>query len=229
VDLLFGLPEEAGSDPAEDVRRAADLEVPHVSLYELVAEPGTPLSTRIERGEVSLPGPDAQADTYLELVGVLKREGYEPYEMTSFARPGHASRHTLALWRGRPYLGLGPGAHSWVGGRRSWNLRDWRAYSTRARDAVTPRAGAERPDAEAAALERAWSRLRLREGASRAELAADPDPGTADEVRRRIDGLVEGWIRRGWARPEPGRVALTPEGWLRLDDLAPALAATRSG
>lgn len=206
VDLLFGLPPEAGQDPLADVERAGALDIPHISLYELTGE--------VREGPRS--DPDARADTYLLLVDRLESLGYEAYEMTSFARPGHASLHGLALWRGRPYLGLGPGAHSHPSrDRRSWNLREWDAYASSVRTGTLPREGEETLTPDQARLERLWSGLRLREGLPRSRLA----PGGVEAEK-----LLDRWIHAGWARQDPDRVALTPRGWLLLDDLVTALS-----
>lgn len=128
--------------------------------------------------------------------------------MSNFAAGDRESRHNHAYWSGVPYLGLGPGAHSFLPPVRRWNLRHWPAY----RDAVSAGREAieteERVEGDAARLERIWLALRTRDGLPAARLSA---------VQRT---LVARWRERGWARELEDAVRLTPRGWLLLDRLA---------
>jgi oxygen-independent coproporphyrinogen-3 oxidase len=212
VDLLYGLPPDVEPSPAAGLDLALVFDAPHVSLYEIVPEPGTPLGERVGRGEEELADDTERSRQYLRLAAILEERGYRAYEMTAFARPGHRCRQTSGILRGDPYLGLGPGAHSFVNGRRRWNLRDWQAYSTTVGRGHAPEAGTEVPGAAGRRLEEIWSGLRLAEGLSRSELSA----ASRD--------LADRWARVGWAAGDPQRVRLTLEGWLRLDELAIQLA-----
>jgi oxygen-independent coproporphyrinogen-3 oxidase len=212
VDLLYGLPEDIDPDPRETLREVLAVGVPHVSLYELVAEPGTPLGDRLGRGEVQLADDDTRADQFLALRAMLVAEGYEHYELTGFARPGHRSRHMTGILSGGSWLGLGPGAHSNLEGLRSWNLNDWRGYSTSVAQGVLPRAEAVRLDADDEREERFRARLCSAEGLPLADLGP------------RGCALAESWVERGLAIVGAETVRLTAEGWLRLDELAPHLA-----
>lgn len=217
VDLLFGLPEEVDPDPVWSLEELIAMEVPHVSLYELVVERGTPLGTKVRSGEVRLADDDRRADQYLALSGVLDAAGYEAYEMTAFARRGHQSRHALAVLEGRSWLGLGPGAHSSLTGRHIWNLRDWRGYSTAVTKGLLPEAKDPIKGAGADSPERLWFRLRRSEGIPRADLGS------------RAWKIADAWVQRGLAVDDPLRVRLTPQGWLRLDELSAELARVEVG
>lgn len=215
VDILFGLPPEIDPDPTYTLTRAIEAGVPHVSLYELALEPGTPLAAECREGRFIPADEDLAVDQYLSCHSILEGAGYEAYEMTSFARPSHRPLHMSATLRGDPWLGLGPGAHSSVGGRRLRNLREWRGYL----GAVE---GRELPLAEAVTVdprspEALWFRLRRAEGIRRAELG----PGGK--------GLADEWIERGLARDDRSRLCLAPAGWLRLDELSDALARAERG
>jgi oxygen-independent coproporphyrinogen-3 oxidase len=208
VDLVFGLPASLGRPWSDDLERALDLDVPHVSLYGLSVEPGTPLGRAVAEGKEPAVDEERYRDEFLEAADRFVRAGYEHYEVSNFARPGHASRHNAVYWDGRPYLGLGNGAHSYVHPVRRWNVRDWGAYAQRVRAGQSPEDGREHLDATAESLERTWLALRTQEGHA-------------------LDGLTEGalalvgrWEGAGLARIADDHVRLTPEGWMLLDRLA---------
>ncbi len=208
VDLVFGLPASLGRPWGDDLERALDLDVPHVSLYGLSVEPGTPLGRAVAEGKEPAVDEERYRDEFLEAADRFVRAGYEHYEVSNFARPGHASRHNAVYWDGRPYLGLGNGAHSYAHRVRRWNVRDWGAYAQRVLAGQSPEEGREHLDAAAESLERIWLALRTQEGH-----ALD---GLADGAR----ALVGRWEAAGLACVADDRVRLTPEGWMLLDRLA---------
>lgn len=215
VDLIFGLPSRLGRDWADDLERVIGLDPAHVSLYGLTAEQNTPLGRWVRDGREVLADEDRYADEYLLAVERLTGVGFEHYEVSNFARPGLRSRHNSAYWSGASWIGLGAGAHSFLGGVRWWNERDWARYRSRVLEAGSARAGEERPEDGAGALERAWLALRTDAGVARGDLS----PAQRD--------LVEQWLKQGWAAPVGERVRLTAEGWLLLDRLAVELDAAR--
>jgi oxygen-independent coproporphyrinogen-3 oxidase len=206
IDLIFGLPPRLGRDWAGDLARVLDMAPQHISLYGLTAESGTPLGRWVAEGREQLADEAAYEAEYLEAAETLARAGYEHYEVSNFARQGRTSRHNAAYWSGVPWLGLGPGAHSYLPPRRYWNVRDWARY----RDAIV-RGGNTVEDEEvvddgAAELERSWLGLRTSAG-----VIARTDRET---------GLARRWQEQGWAVMDGDRVRLTPRGWLVLDRLA---------
>jgi oxygen-independent coproporphyrinogen III oxidase len=209
VDLIFGLPARLGRDWAADLERVLALEPEHVSLYGLTAEPATPLGRWVAEGRERLADEDAYAEEYLLAAERLSAAGYRHYEVSNFALPGRESRHNAAYWEGVPYLGLGPGAHSYLPPERRWNGRDWDDYRARLAAGGSPEEGRE-VAAEASELERLWLGLRTDRGACVGELAP---------------AVFGPWVAAGWATLADGRLRLTPEGWLRLDRLAVELAA----
>jgi len=128
VDLILGLP-GPGPDPTlADVARAAELGADHVSLYLLEVHARTRLGRAIALGCVEPPSPDAAAGSYEAAADLLEGLGYEHYEISNFARPGHRSRHNMKYWTDAEFLGFGPSAHSYLGGRRWANAADLAAY-----------------------------------------------------------------------------------------------------
>jgi oxygen-independent coproporphyrinogen-3 oxidase len=208
VDLIFSLPEDVERDWSIDLDRALALDVPHISLYGLTVEPGTPLARAVQEGR-ERPAPDTRyREEYLEACERLTRAGYLHYEVSNFALPGRESRHNEVYWNGEPYLGLGNSAHSYLHPLRRWNLRDWSAYEGRSRMGLLPVQDQELLDEGSARLERVWLGLRTARGLSMRDLPA------------RAHDVVVGWVRQAWGVVSDGALRLTPEGWLLLDRLS---------
>ena len=212
VDLIFALPDETGRSWDTDLDEVIELAPPHVSLYGLAVEAGTPLGWSVAEGRVRPASEERYREEYLSAVERLSAAGYLHYEVSNFALPGHGSRHNRVYWEGGAYLGLGNGAHSFSEPLRRWNLRDWDEYVRAARAGRLPVAGQEEVVGESRRLERVWLALRTDRGVAREELG----PG----ARR----LSQRWLARGLARSDADRVRLTAEGWLLIDQLAVELA-----
>ena len=204
LDLIFALPPQLGRDWSRDLDLALGLGLEHLSLYGLTVEERTPLARWLARGEASRPDDEVYAAEFLAADAALRAHGFEHYEVSNAAKPGFRSRHNSAYWRRRPFIGLGPSAHSGFGNQRRWNLREYTAYEAAVRGGASPVAGLETLDSEAIALEDLYLGLRVREGV--AEQTIPP-------------AVVTSWLAEGWAQREGGRIQLTPEGWLRLDAL----------
>jgi len=112
LDLIFGLPGQTVDRWLESLDEATGLEPEHLSLYALTVEEGTPLAREVALGRTPAPDPDLQAELYLRSAERLEPAGYEQYEISNWARPGHRCRHNLTYWRNGFWLGLGAGAHS---------------------------------------------------------------------------------------------------------------------
>ncbi|HSJ10751.1 MAG TPA: radical SAM family heme chaperone HemW [Longimicrobiales bacterium] len=216
IDLIFGLPERLGRDWGTDLDRALALRPTHVSLYGLTAEPATPLGRWVGSGREALAGEEQYAAEYLLAAERLGAAGFRHYEVSSFALPGRESRHNRAYWQHEAYVGLGPGAHSFVPPVRSWNVRDWAEYRRRLQAGESAEDGRETLTADDVALERVWLGLRADSGLGLDALS----PAQA--------GLVGAWVEAGWARSDERLVRLTRHGWLLLDKLAVELESRRA-
>lgn len=128
IDLIYGIPGMSVKRWKENLQTTLDLEVPHVSSYALTVEPNTALKKFIEKGKVK-PVDDEMAKAHFEiLVDTLKNAGFEHYEFSNFGKPGYFSRNNTAYWLGKPYLGIGPSAHSYDGNSRKWNVSNNSLY-----------------------------------------------------------------------------------------------------
>ncbi len=128
IDLMFGLPNQTIGQWRESLLRAVDLDTEHFSLYGLQIEPGTPLHRDVQVGKLPTPSDDLAADMYEMAIDMLAHAGYEHYEISNWAKPGFRSQHNSAYWLNLPYLGVGPGAHSSLRGRRFANMKSPRRY-----------------------------------------------------------------------------------------------------
>ena len=129
MDLMYGLPYQTLDQWRATLEEALEDGPEHISMYSLTLEEGTPLEASVRLGRVPLPDPDLAADMY-QLAGKLAEEaGYGHYEISNWALPGRECQHNLTYWRNKPYLGIGPGAHSYLNGYRFSNLRSPRRYA----------------------------------------------------------------------------------------------------
>lgn len=209
LDLIYGTPGESLDDWRRSLDTAIAQKPDHVSAYALIVEDGTKLAARIRRGEIAAPDDDLQADMYELADTLLADAGYSWYEVSNWARtPDERSRHNLAYWTGEDWWGVGPGAHSHIGGVRWWNVKHPAAYASRIDAGESPAAGRETLDAATRRVEDVLLRTRVRDG-----LPVESLPPLG---RRAVAGLIaDRLVEPGAAFA--GRVVLTRQGRLLAD------------
>ncbi|HEY8591070.1 MAG TPA: radical SAM family heme chaperone HemW [Naasia sp.] len=218
LDLIYGTPGESITDWRRSLETVLAQDPDHVSAYALIVEEGTKLARQIRAGVVPEPDDDVQADMYELADGMLGATGYSWYEVSNWARaagggepdPRHVSRHNLAYWTGEDWWGVGPGAHSHVGGVRWWNAKHPAAYAERIARGESPAVGRETLGAEDREVERILLESRIRSGLAVASLGAD--------ARRAVAGLIADGLVDGGAALR-GRLMLTLRGRLLADDV----------
>jgi len=210
--LIYGTPGESADDWRVSVEAALAAAPDHVSAYALSVEPGTALAARVRRGVVASPDPDEAADRYLAADGAFSAAGLGWYEISNWARDDAARcRHNLGYWRGWDWWGVGPGAHSHVGGARWWNVLHPSAWARRVLAGESPEAGREVLGEGTRRFERVMLGVRLAEGLSVGALSG---AGVVAADALASEGLV---------RVDGGRVMLTLEGRLKADRVVRAL------
>lgn len=128
IDLIYGLPNETPEQWKEDLGTAFSLDVQHISAYHLTYEQGTRLWQMLQRQEIEEVDEDTSVELFRILCDKMQQAGFEHYEISNFARSGYRSRHNSAYWHEVPYLGCGPGAHSFNGDSREWNVSSLQKY-----------------------------------------------------------------------------------------------------
>ena len=236
IDLIFGLPGQLVASWEHTLEEALALAPDHVSAYALTLEEGTPMAADVAAGRLREPDPDVGAEMYRLAQEMLTGAGYAQYEVSNWAKPGRASVHNLAYWEGRPYLGVGPGAHSYLWANGLPALQEMGADGVRFAALRSPRAYVEAaagwsPDgagaggavaasplvSEREALSRAAAMgdylmmaLRLNDGVADAEFAAR----FGEPIESRFGGALAECAALGLLAREGGRTLLTEQGRL---------------
>lgn len=211
IDLIYGIPNQSAVSWKTTLSKTLSLNLSHISAYALSWSQATPLGRDIASGRYPRPNEKTVSDMYLLAHDMLSNAGYEHYEISNFARPGHRCRHNEAYWTGEPYLGIGPSAHSFIENRRFWNVPDVRRYINVLSQHRLPVTDQEDLTAGQRTLEQIALGLRRREG-----IALDRIVG-----RECIPSLVHA----GLAFVQEGRLSLTASGFLLADEIALRLAS----
>jgi oxygen-independent coproporphyrinogen-3 oxidase len=209
LDLIYGTPGESDADWRRSLEAALEAGPDHISAYALIVEDGTRLAARIRRGELPAPDDDAMADRYLIAEEALGAHGLGWYEVSNWAA-SQAARcaHNMLYWTGGDWWGIGPGAHSHVGGTRWWNVKHPAAYAGRISAGTSPGHARETLTAGERQMERIMLLTRLAGGCPVSEL--EPAGREAAE-KAAADGLADP------AALAAGRVVLTLRGRLLAD------------
>jgi oxygen-independent coproporphyrinogen III oxidase len=220
-DLIAGLAHQTAASWSESLTQLIDLAPTHVSIYMLEVDEGSRLGNELltsgtRYSAAQVPSPDESSDFYDAACARLAAAGFEHYEISNWAQPGHRSRHNLKYWQRAPYLGFGAGAHSFDGTDRWANIHDSAEYARRIEQGITTREQVE-PVTRAQALEEEiFLGLRQLDGIDFSRIERQYD---ATELRKRIDTLAsEGLLEKTGAtvRLSPARLAVSNEIFAEL-------------
>ena len=187
LDLIYGTPGESDDDLMRSVDAALSAGVDHVSAYALVVEDGTALARRVSCGEIARPDDDVLAHRYELLDTRLSAAGLSWYEVSNWSRAGAECRHNMGYWNGGQWWGVGPGAHSFVGDTRWWNVKHPNTFAERLRLGQAPFADFERLDDHDRHVEDVLLRIRLHSGLPTTML-------TQSEQRRAAVAVTDGLL-----------------------------------
>lgn len=204
IDLIYGLPRQTPDSWRRSLEMATRIGVPHLSAYTLTYERGTRLYAMRQAGKMTEATDEMIETMYAMLVEHTRAYGFEHYEISNFALPGHHARHNSSYWEGVPYLGIGASAHSFDGYCRRWNPRNLKAYM------ASPQAAfdVEYPDKNTIYNDTVMTALRTARGL-RLELLAPAE--------RRI---VDRYVSRGMMEMMPdGRCRIAERHWLISDSI----------
>ena len=199
IDLMYALPAQTMDTWDADIETALHLGVQHISSYGLMYEEGTAMTRMLEKGEIEAIDEDTENAMYDRLCERLNGAGFVHYEVSNFALPGYEAKHNSSYWDGTPYIGVGAGAHSYIGRMRSWNPSDLDAYIRGISDGTLVRESETLTDKDLY-NERIMLGLRTNNG------IAEPIPVQVRSVldRKIADGLLK--------RNKNGRIVATQKG-----------------
>jgi oxygen-independent coproporphyrinogen-3 oxidase len=210
VDLIYGLPGQREETWIRTLEQVLEFHPEHLSCYQLTLAPDTPLGRLAARGEIRPLEEEEERHFFLLTSRFLVERGYLHYEVSNFAREEeYCCRHNRKYWRHEPYLGLGPGAHSFDGGRRWWNFSSVEQYGSSLEAGKAPLAGEETLTPTQLRLEALYLGFRTREGVSLDLLRPQP----------RWQTILAELSRTGLVRVANGRLVTTPQGMVVADRL----------
>jgi putative oxygen-independent coproporphyrinogen III oxidase len=195
LDLIYGTPGESASDWRETLDAALSAAPEHISAYALIVEEGTRLATRIRRGELPFTDDDDLADKYLIADDRLAAAGYTAYEVSNWSTStASRCRHNEGYWRSHHWWGVGPGAHSHVGGVRWWNVKHPQAYAAKLASGQSPAQARELLSVEQRRVERILLELRLADGLTTSLLTSTEKSRFVDLLMRRLAVIEDGML-----------------------------------
>lgn len=216
LDLMYAVPDQSLADWRHDIEQALALAPEHVSLYCLTVEPTTPYARWMANGRIKLPADDVAADMYAHARERLAAAGYEHYEISNWALPGREGRHNAIYWRYEPYLGLGAGAHGYIDGVRTEEIRAPRKYIERALDGDSTLLRSEQISRATAMEESIFLNLRLlQRGIVRQKFAERFGIDPATLFGRELAELVRG----GLVSVDEKAICLTSNGYFLANEV----------
>ncbi|WP_304142678.1 radical SAM family heme chaperone HemW [Mesoflavibacter zeaxanthinifaciens] len=138
LDLIYGIPNSTSQEWLNNIETALSFGVPHISSYALTVEPKTALANFIDKGIIDDVDDEVAHQQFHQLIEKLEDAGFEHYELSNFAKPGYYSKNNSAYWLGKPYIGIGPSAHSFNGDQRAWNVKNNSIYIKKIEENVLP-------------------------------------------------------------------------------------------
>ncbi|MCX6264475.1 MAG: radical SAM family heme chaperone HemW [Bacteroidetes bacterium] len=215
LDLIYGCPNQSDESWEKDVRETLALGVPHISCYALTSEPNTALWHMIKKGDTPQIQSEQQARQFILLMEWMQAAGYEHYEISNFSLPHQRSRHNSAYWKGVPYLGIGPSAHSFNGIEREWNISNNAGYIASIGNGILPNTK-EILTTTQQVNEYIMTSLRTMEGISMVQIADRFGKAMPEQIMQD----AQSWIREGLLQLMNQQLILTRAGKLLADGIA---------
>ena len=215
IDLIYALPGQTMDQVKENVAKAIDLDIPHMSLYSLILENHTVFMNRMRRGKLPLPKEELEAEMFEYIIEELEKGGFEHYEISNFSKPGFESRHNLVYWDNAEYYGLGAGASGYVDGIRYKNHGPIRHY-LEAIEAGKARITEEHLTLEEKMEEELFLGLRKKTGVSKARF----EEKFGVSFDQRYGQVVASLTEQGLLVPDDKQVRMTKRGLFLGDTVA---------
>lgn len=217
IDLIYGTPTLSNAQWRENLQTIFDYNIPHISCYCLTVEPQTALAHFVEKGKAQPVDEDQAAAQFEILMMMMRKRGYDHYEISNFAKPGHYARHNSSYWLGEKYLGIGPAAHSFNGASRQWNVSNNAQYIKAIADDRVP-CEQEHLSREQRYNEYVMTSLRTIWGAS-----LDKVNSYGISFKRHFLMMINPFLDNGTVTRRDDTFYLTDEGRLLADNIAAEL------
>jgi len=217
IDLIYGTPLLTNEKWKQNVDKAIEYDIPHLSCYALTVEPRTALHKMIMEKQIENIDPDKQSEQFLLLMQWIEQAGYEHYEVSNFAKPAFRSKHNSSYWQGKNYIGIGPSAHSFDGASRQWNVSNNKTYIDSINKGIVP-CEKETLTNTQRLNEYIMTSLRTTEGLDLDRL----ESARSYELR----AASETYVERGLIVEDQNHLRLTREGKLLADGIAAELFFT---
>lgn len=215
IDLIYALPGQTMDQVKENVAKAIDLDIPHMSLYSLILENHTVFMNRMRRGKLPLPKEELEAEMFEYIIEELEKAGFEHYEISNFSKPGFESRHNLVYWDNAEYYGLGAGASGYIDGIRYKNHGPIRHY-LEAVESGKARITEEHLTLEEKMEEELFLGLRKKTGVSKARF----EEKFGVSFDQRYGQVVASLTEQGLLVPDDKQVRMTKRGLFLGDTVA---------
>ncbi len=218
IDLIYGTPSLTDERWKYNVDMAISCNIPHLSCYALTVEPNTALAKMISTHQSDNIDTDKQARHFSLLTKWVAQGGFEQYEISNFAKPGFRSKHNSAYWQGKPYLGIGPSAHSFNGNSRQWNIANNALYIKGIESGTVP-FELEILTPTQQLNEYIMTGLRTIEGISLEKV----NTGWENGFGEKLTGAAKKYLEEGYIKIENNHIALTDAGRFLADGIASGL------
>jgi oxygen-independent coproporphyrinogen-3 oxidase len=225
LDLIYGSPGLTDEKWRQNLQTAVKLGITHLSCYALTVEERTPLYKMIAQKQSPDVDTEQQSRQFYHMTDYLLDQGFEHYEISNFAKPGYRSRHNSSYWKGEHYLGLGPGAHSYDGTQRWWNVANNTKYIRSIMEGIAP------VEKELLSPQQRWNeyvmiRLRTQEGLNLEELwkdMRDTPAATFAQWKESLEKELNHLQEQNLVVVNDNNVVLTREGKIFADGIAARL------
>lgn len=212
---MFSLPKQTMDDLYDSMKKVAEYNISHISCYSLILEQKTKLYNQVRDKKVTLPSNETEEKMYNEVINFLTENGYEQYEISNFARPGHESVHNSSYWKNIEYYGLGAGAHGYIDGVRYANQGALKFYI----DSMLEKGHARREENTVTTKEKIEEEmflgLRLLKGVD-LDIFEEKYGKRAEEI---FKDVIDKNIREGYLEIEDNKLRLTRKGLFYGNDV----------
>jgi oxygen-independent coproporphyrinogen-3 oxidase len=215
IDLIYGIPGLKNTNWIENLERAVSLNIPHVSSYCLTVEEKTALAHLIKTQKIQIPDEELASEQFLIMIDYLEKHGIHQYEISNFSKIGMESKHNKSYWSGEIYHGLGPGAHSFNGENRYWNISNNQQYFKSIEQGIIPE------EIETLSLENKFNELimtslRTREGIEMKRM----EKLFSTDIRSAFEKNISKWVNSGKIIKLENQYLLSKEGRFFADGIA---------